>query len=155
MNCSMPAPLSSTISWSLLRFMSIELVMLSNHLILGHLFSFFLQSFPASRSFPISLLFASGGQSIGASASARVLPMTSQGWFPLGLTGLISSLAKRLSRVFSSTTVQKHHIFKHSVFLWSNTHICTHLWKLKQEALFQPGGVGWGERWEEGSGGRG
>ena len=110
MNCSMPAPLSSTISWSLLRFMSIELVMLSNHLILCHLFSFFLQSFPASRSFPVSLLFTSGGQSIGASASARVLPIT------LGLTGLISSLAKRLSRVFSSTTVQKHHIFQHSAF---------------------------------------
>ena len=63
------------------------------------------QSFPAWRSFPVSQLFASGGQSIGASASAWVLPMNIQGWFPLGLTGLISFLSKGLSRVFSSTTV--------------------------------------------------
>ena len=66
-----------------------------------------LQSFPASGSFPMSQLFTLGGQSIGASASALVLPMNSQDWFPLGLTGLISLLSKRLSRVFSSTTVQK------------------------------------------------
>ena len=64
------------------------------------------QSFPGSESFPMSQLFVSGGQSIGASAS--VLPMNIQGWFPLGLTGLIFLLTKRLSRVFSSTTVQKH-----------------------------------------------
>ena len=65
------------------------------------------QSFPASGSFPKSQLFASGGQSIGISASASVLPMNIQGWFPLGLTGLISLLSKGLSRVFSSITVQK------------------------------------------------
>ena len=70
------------------------------------LFSFCLQSFPASGSFPGSQLFTSGSQSIGASAS--VLPMSIQGWFPLGLTGLISLLSKGLSRVFSSTTVQEH-----------------------------------------------
>ena len=69
-------------------------------------FSSFLQSFPAPGSFPVSQFFASGGQCIGASAS--VLPMNIQGWFPLGLTGLISLLAKGLSRVFSNTTVQKH-----------------------------------------------
>ena len=69
-------------------------------------FSSHLQSFPASRSFPLSQLFASGGQSIGASASA--LPMNIQGWFPLGLTGLISFLSKGISRVFSSTIVWKH-----------------------------------------------
>ena len=64
------------------------------------------QSFPASRSLPMSLLFASGGQRIGVLAS--VLPMNIQGWFPLGLIGLISLLSKRLSRVFSSTAIQKH-----------------------------------------------
>ena len=70
-----------------------------------------LQSFPASGSFPMSWLFASGGQSIGASASASVLPMNTQDWSPLGLTGLISFQSKWLSRVFSNTTVQKHQFF--------------------------------------------
>ena len=65
-------------------------------------------SFPASGSFLISQFFTSGGQSIGASASASVLLMNIQGWFPLGLTGLISLKSKGLSRVFSNTTVQKH-----------------------------------------------
>ena len=74
------------------------------------------QSFPASGSFLISHLFTSGGQSIGASASASVPPMNIQGWFPLGLTGLISLLSKWLSRVFSSITVWKHKIFWHSTF---------------------------------------
>ena len=68
-----------------------------------------LQSFPASGSFPVSQFFASGDQSIGASAS--VLPMNSQGWFPLGLTSWISLLSKGVSRVFSSTTVQQHQFF--------------------------------------------
>ena len=63
------------------------------------------------QSFPMSWLFSSGGQSIGASASASVLPMNIQGWFPLRLTGLISLLSKGLSRVFPSTTVQKHQFF--------------------------------------------
>ena len=75
------------------------------------LFSFCLQSFPALGSFPMSRLFISGGQSIGTSASASVLPMSIQGWFPLGLTCLISLLSKGLSRVFSSTPVQKHQFF--------------------------------------------
>ena len=70
------------------------------------LFSSCLQSFPASRSFPMSPIFASGGQRIGASASASVLPMNIQSWFPLRLTGLISLLSKGLSRVF--TAVRKH-----------------------------------------------
>ena len=72
-------------------------------------FSSYLQSFPASGSSPMSLIFVSGGQSIGASAS--VLPMNIQGWFPLGLTGLISLRSKGLSSIFSSTTVQKHQFF--------------------------------------------
>ena len=74
-------------------------------------FSSHLQSFPASGSFPMSQFFASGGQSIGVSASASVLPMNIQDWFPLGLTGLISLQSKGLSRVFSNTTVQKHQFF--------------------------------------------
>ena len=74
-------------------------------------FSSCFQSFPASGSFPVSYFFASGGQSIGASAWASVLPMNIQGWFPLGLTGLISLQSKGVSRVFSNTTVQKHQFF--------------------------------------------
>ena len=70
-----------------------------------------LQSFPASGSFPMSQLFASGGQSIGVSTSASVLPMNIQDWFPLGWTGWISLQSKGLSRVFSNTTVQKHQLF--------------------------------------------
>ena len=69
------------------------------------------QSFPASGSFQITQFFASGGQSFGASALASVLPMNIQDWFPLGWTGWISTLSKGLSRVFSNTTVQKHHFF--------------------------------------------
>ena len=72
-------------------------------------FSSWLQCFPASGSFPTHWLFVSGGQSIGASAS--VLPVNIQGWYPLGLTGLISLLSKKLSRVFSNTTVRKHQFF--------------------------------------------
>ena len=84
------------------------------------------QSFPASESFPMSRLFASRGQSTGASASASALPMNIQGRFPLGLTGWISLLSKRLSRVFSNTTVQKHQFFGAQSSLWSNSHI--HRW---------------------------
>ena len=70
-------------------------------------FSSCLQSFPTSGSFPMNGLFTSGGQSIGASASASILPRNIQGWCPLGLTGLICLLSKGLSRVFSNTTVQR------------------------------------------------
>ena len=87
------AALSFTISWSLLKFMSIESVMLSKHLILCHPLLLCLQYFPATGSFLMSWLFASGGQSIGA-ASASVLLMNIQGWFPLGLTGWIPLLSK-------------------------------------------------------------
>ena len=74
-------------------------------------FSTCLQSFPASGSFPMSWLFKSGDQSIGASASTSVLPMNIQGWFPLRVTGLYSLISKGFSGVFSSTTAQKHHFF--------------------------------------------
>ena len=83
------------------------------------------QSCQASGSFPVSWLFISGDQSTGASASASVLPMNIQGWFPLGLTGLISLLSKGLSRVFCSTTVQKHQLFALS-FLHSPTFTSIH-----------------------------
>ena len=85
------------------------------------------QSFPVSEPFPMSRFFASGGQSIGASASALVLPRDIRDWFPLGLTVLNSLLSKGLSRVFSSTTVWKHHFFETQRSLWSNSHISTWL----------------------------
>ena len=88
------------------------------------------QSFPASGSFPMSQLFPSGGQSIVTSDSASVLPVTIQGWFPLGLTDLISLLSKGLSRVFSGTTIQKHQFFGSQPSLWSNSHI--HTWLLEK-----------------------
>ena len=74
-------------------------------------FSSHLQSFPASGSFQMSQLFVTGGQSIGVSASASVLPVNNQDWFPLGWTGWISLQSKGLLRVFSNTTVQKHQFF--------------------------------------------
>ena len=96
-------------------------------------FSSCLQSFPASGSFPMSRLFASGDQNIRASALASVLPMNIQDWFPLALTGLISLQSKGLSRVFSNTTVWKHQFFFISfaqLSLWSNSHI--HTWLLEK-----------------------
>ena len=88
-------------------------------------FSSYPQSFPGSGSSPMSLLFTSGGQSIGTSAS--VLPMNVQNWFPLGLTGLISLLSKGISKIFSNTTVQVHQFFGAQLSLWSKPHICTWL----------------------------
>ena len=81
------------------------------------------QSSPGSGSFPVSWFFTSGGQSVRVSTSTSVLPMNIHGWFPLGLTGLISLQSKGLSRVFSSTTVQKHQFFGTQPSLWSNSHI--------------------------------
>ena len=88
------------------------------------------QSFPASRSFQMSQLFASGGQSIGISASTSVLPMNTQDWSPLGWTGWISSQSKGLSRIFSNTTVQKHQFFGAQLSSQSNSHI--HTWPLEK-----------------------
>ena len=87
-------------------------------------FSSHLQSFPKSGSFQMSHFFASGGQRIGVSASASVLPVNIQDWFPLGVTGFISLQSKRLSRVFSNTTVQRHQFFSAQLFLLSSSHIC-------------------------------
>ena len=88
------------------------------------------QSFPASGSFQMSQLFTSGGQSIGVSASASVLPKNIQGWSPLGWTGWISLQSKGLSRVFSNTTLQKHQFFSTQLSSQSNSHI--HTWPLEK-----------------------
>ena len=109
--CSNSCPLSQwchpTISSSLIPFFSCP------------------QSFPTSGSFPISRLFTSGSQSIGASASVSVLPMNIQGWFPLGLTDLISLQSKGLSRVFSRTVIQRHQFFSAQPSLQSNFFMVT------------------------------
>ena len=85
------------------------------------------QSFPASGSLPVSSLFASGGQRIGVSTSASVLPMNIEVWFHLGLAGWISLQSKWLWRVFSSITIWKHQFFGAQPSLWSNCNICTWL----------------------------
>ena len=109
---------------SLLKLMLIKSMMPSNHLILCHLL--LLPSiFPSIRVFPMSQFFASGGQSIGASASASVLPMNTQDWSPLGWTGWVSLQSKGLSRAFSNTTVQKHQFFSAQPSLRSSSHIHT------------------------------
>jgi len=112
---------SFTNSQSLLKLMSIDSVMSSNLLASVVPFSSHLQSFPASGSFLMSQLLPSGGQSIGVSASASVLPMNIQDRSPLELTGLISLQSKGLSRVFSNSTVQKHQFFCAQYSLWSNS----------------------------------
>ena len=88
------------------------------------------QSLPASRSFPMSQLFTWGGQSIGVSALASVLPKNTQDWSPLGWTGWMSLQSKGLSRVFSDTTVQKHQFFSAQLSSQSNSHI--HTWPLEK-----------------------
>ena len=113
------ASLSFTISQSLLKLMSIESMMPSTISSSVAPFSSCLQSFPASGSFPVGQNFASGGQSIGISASASVLHINIHGWLPLRLTGLISLLSKGPSRVVFSTTVQKHQFFSAQPSLWS------------------------------------
>ena len=113
--------LSITNSQNLHRLTSIESVMPPNYLIVNP-FSSCLQSFPSSGSFPGSQFFISGGQSIGVSPSASVLPMNIQDWFPLGWTGWISLQSKGLSRVFSNTSVQKHQFFGTHFFIVQLSH---------------------------------
>ena len=110
------------------KLMSVELV--KDPTILSSVvpFSSCFQSFSASGSFLMSQFVTPGDQSIGASAS--VLPLNIQGWFPLGLTGLISLQSKELSRVRSNTTVQKHQFFSPQPSLWPNSHI--HTWPLEK-----------------------
>ena len=128
MDCSMPGFPVFHYLLELLKLMCVELMMPFNHFILCCPFSSCLQSFPASGSFPVSRLFTKGGQSVGASASASVLPIYIQDWFPLGLTGLISFLSRGLSRVFFSSTVGKH-----QPSFWSTSPICT--WLLENHSF--------------------
>ena len=113
-------PNSSPLNWWCHPNISSSVVPFSSHT----------QSFPASGSFQMSQFFTSGGQSIGVSASASVLPVNIQHWFPLGWTGWISLQSKGLTGVFSSTTVQKHQFFSAQLSLWSNSHI--HTWLLEK-----------------------
>ena len=100
-------------------------------------FSSRLQAFPALGSFPMSQFLVSGDPNIGVSASASVLPMNIQDWFPLGWTSWISLLSKGLLRIFSNTTVQKHQFFRAQLFLYSNSHI--HTWLLEKPQLWLDG----------------
>ena len=120
--CSSPAPRDCSSSYLLCHWCHLTI---SSSVVP---FSSCVQSFPASGSFLKSQFFTSGGQSIGASASASVLPMNIQGWFPLGLTDLISLLSK--GQVFSSTTVWKHQFLGTQPFLLPSSHICT--WLLEE-----------------------
>ena len=120
--------LSITNPRSLLELMSIESVMPSNHLILCCPLLLLPSIFPSIRVFSVSQLFTSGSQSFGASVS--VLPMNIQGWFPLGLTCLISLQSKGPSGVFSSNTVQRHPFCSAQPSLWSNSYICGLPWWL-------------------------
>ena len=122
------ASLSITNFQCLHKLMPIESVMPAISSSVAHCSSF-PQSFPASGSFPVSQLFAWGGQSIGVSASASVLPMNTQDWSPLGWIGWISLQSKGFSRVFSNTTVQKHKFF-HAQLLYGPTLTFIHdYWK--------------------------
>ena len=124
------ASLSITNSQSSLRLTSIETVIPSSHLILCCPLLLQPPSLPASKSFPMSQLFARGGQSTGVSALASVLPKKSQGWSPSEWTGWISLQSKGLSRVFSNTTIQKHQFFSAQLSSQSNSHIQT--WPLEK-----------------------
>ena len=124
------ASVSITNSRSLHKLMSIKSVIPSSHLILCHPLLLLPLSLPASGSFPMSQLFAWGGQSITVSASASVLPLNGQDWSPLGWTGWNSLQSKGLSRVFSNTTVQKHQFFGAQLSSQANFHI--HTWPLEK-----------------------
>ena len=122
MDCRMPDfPVHHQL-WSFLKLISIKLVMPSKYLILCCLLPLPPSIFPSNRVFSNKLVLHIRWPSIGVSASASVLPMNIHDWFPLGSTGSISLQSKRLSRVFSNTTVQKHQFFSAQLSLWSNSH---------------------------------
>ena len=131
------ASLSITNSWSLLKLMSIESVIPSNHLILCCPLLLLPSIFPASGSFQMSQFFTSGGQSIGVSASASVLPMNIQDWFPLGWTVLSSLQSKGLSKESSPTSQFKSITSSVLSFLYSPTLI--HTWLLEKLELWLDG----------------
>ena len=124
------ASLSFTISWSSLKLTSVEWVMPSSYLIFCCPFFSCPQSFPASESFPMCPVFISGGQSIGALATASVPPMSIQDWLTLWWTGLSSLLSKGLARVFSNTTIKKHQFFNSQPSSWSDSYMST--WPLEK-----------------------
>ena len=133
MDCNFLGSLSFTISRSLLKLLSPDSVMPSNHLILCYSFLLLPSIFPSTKVFSSEPAFHIRWPKYGASTLAEVLPVSIQGWFPLGLTGLISLQTKGLSRVFSSTTIQKHQFFGAQPSLWSNSHIRT--WLLEKPQL--------------------
>ena len=118
--------LSSAIPLSLSRLISFESLILTNHLILHHPFLLLPSIFHSIRVFSTEIALPVKRSNYGVLASASVLPMNIQGWFPLGLT-LIFLHSKRLSRVFSSTTIGKHQFFSAQPSLWYNSYICTWL----------------------------
>ena len=122
--------LSNTNSQSLPKFMSIKLVMPSNHLILCHPLLFLPSIFPGIRVLSNESVLHIRWPKYWSFASTSVLPMNIQDWSPLKLTGWISLLSKGLSRVFSNTTVQKHRFFGAQLCLWFNSHI--HTWLLEK-----------------------
>ena len=121
------ASLSFTISWILLRLLSIESVMPSNHLILCHPLLLLHPIFPSIRVFSNELALSIRWPKYWSFRFTSVLPLNIQDWFPLGLTTLITLLSKGFSRVFSNATVQKQHFFNTQPYLWSNSNICTRL----------------------------
>ena len=129
-NAARQASLSITNSWNLLKLMSIESVMPSNHLILCYPLLLLPSVFPSNRVFSNKSVLCKGCQSIGVSVSASVFPMNIQDWFALGFTGLISLQSKGLSRIFSNTTVQNHQFFSTQLSLWSNS--CIYTWLLEK-----------------------
>ena len=129
------ASLFITNTRSLLKLIAIESVITSNYLIFCYPL-LLVPSSPTSGSSPRSQFFTSGGQSIEASAS--VLPMNIQHWFPLELTGLISFMSNRVSRVFSNTAVQKNQFFSTQLSLWSNSHTHTRLLEKPYLWLYRP-----------------
>ena len=134
MNCSTPGFM---ILYHLQEFAQTPVHWVSDAIQLSHPLSSPSLAFNLSQNqgpFPVNGLFESGGQSIRTSASASVLPMNIQDWFPLRLTGWISLLSKGLSRVFSSPTVQEHKFFSAQLYLYSNSHICT--WLLEKAYLW-------------------
>ena len=132
-NCSTPGLPVHYRSRSSLKLTSIKLVMPSSHLILCRPLLLLPQSLPASESFPMSQLFAWGGQSTGVSALVSFLPKNTKDWSPLEWASWISLQSKGLSRIFSNTKVQKHQFFSAQLSSQSNSHI--HTWLLKNHSL--------------------
>ena len=128
-NAACQTSLSLTFSQSLLKLMSIESMVPSNHLILCQPLLFLPSTLPSIRVSSNELNLRIRWPNIGASALASVLPMNIQDWFPLGWMGWISLQSKKLSRVFSKTTVQKHSFFGTHLSLWFNSHVHNDYWK--------------------------